>query len=72
MFNFHSFFKKQVHLWLSDIYDKEGGVPSFPVNNQTVSHLHKLMCHNNEMNRIRELAVQDLAQMKQEYEWEGM
>ena len=66
------FFSKQVCTWLSEIFDKKGGVPNFPVNKQTVSHLHKLMCHNAEMDRIGELAVQDLNQMKEEYQFEGI
>jgi len=37
-----------------------------------VSHLHKLMCHNKEMDRIGELYVDDLNRKTEEYKLEGL
>merc|ERR1712176_1569806 len=61
---------REVHSWLIDLFG-DSDVPNFEVNKSSVSHLHKLLEHNREMNRIGLLTLDDLKQKTEEYKLEA-
>ena len=61
------FFPFQVHSWLEQLFQGEGGVPEYEINSQTIEQLYQMALRCQARERSAKVIIEDLEQKAEEY-----
>ena len=62
-----TFFPLQVHSWLEQLFQGEGGVPEYEINSQTIEQLYQMALRCQARERSAKVIIEDLEQKAEEY-----
>jgi hypothetical protein len=57
----------QVHSWLEQLFQGEGGVPEYEINSQTIEQLYQMALRCQARERSAKVIIEDLEQKAEEY-----
>ena len=57
----------QVHSWLEQLFQGEGGVPEYEINSQTIEQLYQMALQCQARERSAKVIIEDLEQKTEEY-----
>ena len=60
-------FPVQVHSWLKQLFQGEGGVPEYEINSQTIEQLYQMALRCQARERSAKVIIEDLEQKAEEY-----